>query len=347
MMPTRESGRAHGRPHVALFDATTLLAKGLKDQLVARKFPAASVRLFTSSPDPEANLTEFAGEPMLVTRPDIETLGTLDIAFYCGSRRDGEQYLDWPLRAGFVAIDLTSASQDSKDVPVVNAGVNPGAIGDRPRLIASPQPASQMLSNLLAPIERTLGLRSCAAVVLQPVSECGDEGIAELYQQTLGLLNFQEQPTRIFGRQLAFNLLPSALYPRGELPGGASPGRVEHEVRAILGQAVEVSVETVLAPVFHCHAVAAHIVLPEAIDRDRLQECFRGSDDFLLAPPGGPATPAERAGEKPMMLTGVRESGPASFWLWAVADNLAAGAVQNAVRIAETLVERGIRRTTP
>jgi hypothetical protein len=39
-MATRETVRAPGRPHLAVFDATTLLAKGLKDQLLARKFPS-------------------------------------------------------------------------------------------------------------------------------------------------------------------------------------------------------------------------------------------------------------------------------------------------------------------
>jgi aspartate-semialdehyde dehydrogenase len=246
-----------------------------------------------------------------------------------------------------VAIDLTSAAPASKDVPVVNAGVNPEAIGDRPRLIASPQPASQMLSNLLAPIDRRLGLRSCAAVVLLPVSDCGEEGIGELYQQTVALLNFQDPPTNVFGRQVAFNLLPSALNAQGEMPGGASALRVGQEVGAILGPSVEVAVEMILAPVFHCHAVAAHVVLRQAADTDRLLECLAGSEDIVLAPPSGPATPVERAGEKAIMVAGVRASGPGSFWFWAVADNLAAGAVLNAVRIAEALVERGIGRTTP
>jgi len=344
-MATRDTARAPARPHLAVFDATTLLAKAVRDQLVARKLPTRSVRLFTSSDDPEANLTEFGGEAMMVSKPDLETLGALDIAFFCGSSREGALYLDWPRQAGFVAIDLTSASQALKDVPVVNVGVNPDAIGNRPVWIATPQPASQILSNLLAPVERRLGLRSCAAVILQPVSELGDEGVSELYQQTVGLLNFKEMPTAVFGRQMAFNVLPSELAPRGGPSGGPAPARVESEVRAILGRPVEVSVEIVQVPVFHCHAVAAHLVLPEPAGRDRLLECFRGGVDFVIASPGGPATPVERAGETSMLVAGVRETGPGSFWLWAVADNLVAGVVQNAVRIAETLIERGIGGT--
>ena len=76
---------------LALFEATSLTAKGVKDQLAARSFPVTSVRLFTSSTDPDANLTEFKGEAMLVTAPDEEGLGSLDIAFLCGGREEGER----------------------------------------------------------------------------------------------------------------------------------------------------------------------------------------------------------------------------------------------------------------
>jgi len=83
-MVVREAARARRRAHLALFDATTLTAKALKEELVARSFPIASVRLFTSQSDPDHNLTEFAGEAMLVTEPDPDALGRLDIAFLCG-----------------------------------------------------------------------------------------------------------------------------------------------------------------------------------------------------------------------------------------------------------------------
>src|SRR5213593_3217058 len=135
-MAVREVARVPRRAHIALFDGNTLTAKGVKERLVARSFPAASVRLFTSRSDPEANLTEFAGEAMLVTAPDIDALGDLDIAFLCGTEREGALYLDWPARAGFTAIDLTTASNRREGVPLVNMSVNPQAIISGAGLIA-------------------------------------------------------------------------------------------------------------------------------------------------------------------------------------------------------------------
>ena len=40
---------ARRRPaHLAVFDATTLVAEGVKEQLVERSFPVASMRLFST-----------------------------------------------------------------------------------------------------------------------------------------------------------------------------------------------------------------------------------------------------------------------------------------------------------
>src|SRR5439155_3004404 len=223
-MAAPERARHRRRAHVALFDATTLTAKGVKDQLVARSFPTASVRMFTSSTDPEFNLTEFAGEATLLAPPDFETLGTLDVAFLCGTRREGERYLDWAGRGGFTAIDLTGASIGLAHIPLVNASVNPEMIPAGPGVVAAPHAVAQMLSTLLSPIRRECGLKEAAAVVLQPASERGQEGIDELHRQAISLMNFQEMPKEVFGRQLAFNLVPGWRRAVARRPPWASPG---------------------------------------------------------------------------------------------------------------------------
>ncbi len=333
--------RFRRRAHVALFDATTLAGKGVKDQLVARSFPAASVRLFTSNADPDLNLTEFRGEPILVTSPDIDTLQNLDIAFLCGSRADGARYLDWAGRAGFVAVDLTGAAGAAGDVPLVNASVNPEAIIDGPGVIATPHPVAQLLSTLLAPVRKRCGLREAIAMVLQPASHHGERGIDELYRQAASLMSFQEMPKEMFGRQLAFNLVPGWLR---EETRGKGPGRadLEGEVLRVTSGGYELGIQVVQAPVFHGHAAMAHLVLEAGRGADDLAACFDGGDEFRFERHGGRATPVEWAGEAGILVGGIRPGLRASaFWIWAVSDDMAGGTVRNAVRIAEALLEQG------
>jgi aspartate-semialdehyde dehydrogenase len=345
-MAVPEPSRLRRRAHIALFEAQTLLAKGVKEQLVARSFPIASVKLFTSSDDPDSNLSDFAGEAMLVTRPDIDALGPLDIAFLCGGAQEGRRYDDWPARKGFIGIDLGHGTARGAGAPVVNAAVNPEAIAPRPGLIATPHPIAQALSTLLAPVVKGPGLAEAVVTAFQPASEAGEAGIEELYQQTLGLLNFREMPQDVFGRQLAFNLIPAFSYAPGRAPGGGVPDDLAREVLGVTGGDYRLSVEVLLAPVFHCHAFLARLVLPRGRGGEDLRAAFRSASGVRLASGADKTTQVERAGEEGMIVTGFRPAGSDSAaWVWAVNDNLASGTALNAVRIAEALLEQGLGRS--
>jgi len=329
--------------HLAMFDAQTLVAKGVRDHLVGRAFPIASMRFFSSRPDPEVNLTEFAGEAMFVSEPDPEALGPLDIAFFCGSRPDGERYLAWPRQRGFTAIDLTSAARPQNDEPPINVAVNADRLPSEPRVVATPHPIALMLSTVLAAAHRGCGLMGAVVTALQPVSEAGEEGINELYRQTLGLLNFQEWPQEVFGRQLAFNLVPAFAYGRGPVPGRIDAREIEEEVRLIAGPGFDLSIGAVLAPVFHCHAAMVRLVLAPGRRPAELAAALAASADIKLDAAAVRATPVDRAGQAGVLVAGPWPAGaPDACWIWVVSDNLQAGAALNAVRIAEALWRRDV-----
>ncbi len=330
---------ARRRPaHLAVFDATTLVAEGVKEQLVERSFPVASMRLFSTRSGDGARLSEFDGEAMLVGSPDIDALGSLDIAFLCGSRKEGARYLEWAGRGGFVAIDLTAAANRSADVPLVNAAVNPEAIPADPVMIATPHAISLFLSSLLAPL-RECGLQQASIVAFQPASQSGEQGIEELCRQTTGLLNFQEVPHQVFSRQLAFNLIPSSFAPQESEARGPRSDDVTSEVSRVLGGSLAVSVEVIQAPIFHCQAAMAHVVLERGRKLEELLEACRRNGNVVVDDGGTGATPVDRAGVAGVLLAGVRAAETeSSFWVWALCDDKLSGNGVNAVRIAETVL---------
>jgi aspartate-semialdehyde dehydrogenase len=336
-MRAADTGGRRGA-NLALFEAGTLVAKGVKEQLVERGFPVASMRLYTSRSDPDANLSEFKGEAMFVSEPDPEALGPLDIAFFCGTPPDVDRYLDWPKQRGFTAIDLSSAARRDAAAPLVNAAVNPESLHGSPPLIATPHPVSLLLSTVIAALVRGCGLESATACVMQPVSEAGDAGISELYRQTVGVLNFQEWPSDVFGRQVAFNLVPAFVWGERGDPAGASDPRIEEEVRAIAGGRFDLSVAVVLAPVFHCHAAMLRVVLPEKKGREDLGAALAAAPEIRREAGEAARTPVDGAGESGIFVAAPRPAGSSrAFWLWVVSDNLRAGTALNAVRIAEAL----------
>ncbi len=333
-----------GRVNIALFDSSTLVGKGVKNHLLKRQFPAGEVRLFdTGAVEAGGNLAEFRGEPMLAVRPGLEEMEKVDLAFLCGGVGTGKEYLDWPRQSRFVAIDLTQSANAGGTIPVVNARVNPENARDHQGVVASPHPAAQFLSTLLAPLARRLPLREVVSLVMEPVSEAGEQGIEELYRQTVGLLNFTPVPKELFGRVRAFNLVPASL-------GGSGTtveAQVVREVGAILrGRDFLHALKILLVPVFHCHAVLTRVRFGEPVAPAVLLQAFESEPSIRIRRGSEGATPAELAGEEKIVLGEVQadSSDPGGFWLWGVTDNLATGAALNAVRIAEELVASGSLR---
>jgi aspartate-semialdehyde dehydrogenase len=346
------SAEATGRRtpiNIALFDSSTLIGKGVKSHLAARRFPVGKIRLFdTETVEEGGNISEFSGEPLLAVRPDLDEMERVDVAFFCGKAGAGKDYLDWPSRGRFVAIDLTLSANALETVPVVNASVNPEAVNAHAGVLASPHPVSQFLSTLFAPLTRELPLADVVTLVMQPASEEGEQGIEELYRQTVALLNFTEVSKDFFGRALAFNLVPASLAARG----GAVEEWIDREFARILGMSsFPHALKILLVPVFHCHAFLSRVRFREPVAMERIRESLARNSAVLLQGVRGGATPAELAGEERIVLGEIRPdpSAPGSFWFWGVSDNLATGASLNAVRIAEELVNAGslARRRTP
>jgi aspartate-semialdehyde dehydrogenase len=326
--------------NIALFDASTLVGKGIKSLLRRRRFPVGQVRAFeTGAVEEGGNLTEFDGEAMLAVRPDPDAMNQVDLAFYCGALGTAEGFLDWPERGGFTAIDLTQSANRKDGVPVVNAGVNPRIIHERPKIIASPHPISQFLSTFLAPLCRDLPVDEVVSLVMQPASEAGEEGIEELYKQTAGVLSFVEVPKRRFDRVLAFNVIPASLGPRS----GLSEEAIAQEVRTVLGgRPFFLTLRVLLVPVFHCHSFCCWVRFGHAVDPIGIRNILASEASLKILEGAGPATPAELAGEEGILLQWRSDPAvPNGIWFWGVTDNLATGSALNAVRLAEELLNSG------
>jgi aspartate-semialdehyde dehydrogenase len=326
--------------NIALFDGSTLLGKGVKAHLKKRRFPVGRVRAFdTGLVEEGGNLTEFGGEAMLAVRPDLEEMAHVDLAFFCGAAGTGEKFLDWPGRGGFVAIDLTQSANRRENVPIVNAWVNPAAARRHTGIVASPHPVAQFLSTFLAPLARAFPIREAVSLVMQPASEAGEEGIDELYRQTVGALNFTEVPKNRFARVLAFNLIPVDLGPGR----GLAEESLSREIAAILGGSpFPHAVQVLLVPVFHCHSFCAWVRFEAELGQAEIQDALYRGEGLKMLQSEGAATPAELAGEDGIFVQ-VRAdpSVPGAAWFWGVTDNLTTGAALNAVRVAEGLLHAG------
>jgi aspartate-semialdehyde dehydrogenase len=326
---------------LAFFGSTSLLARELRAVLESRGFPAVDVRLYDSAA--EGTLTEFAGEALVVTRPDEDEVAGLDLAFFCGSAAEMAPYLDWPARCGFTGIDLSGAALERGGVPLVHTEINPADIAPDGRpvpLVAAPHAVSHNLATIVAAAGAAAPVRSVEAVALRPVSEMGEAGIEELQRQTVGLLNFSEVPKEAFGRQMAFNVVPSAGVDASRLAGfdhrvrreAAGLSRLDMS-RVVLGSA--------FVPIFHGHTMHLTLGFDAPVTADGLRAALRGTRGVRLVDEAQDFSPVDLAGEEAVAVSflTVEAGSPQRATLWSFCDNLRGGAALNAIRIAERVVD--------
>lgn len=325
---------------IAITGAAGVVGRAVREITAKRQVPVERVRLL-ERPAEEAIISEYAGQAVLISTLEPDSLSDRDLVFLCGNAEESAVCLGWARKRESLFIDLSGAGSEVPEVPVIIAGVNLATLQDRPATIAAPHPIAFALASALSPIERGFGIERAEAVVLRPVSDFGEPGVEELHRQTVGLLNFTDYPREIFGRQVAFNLLPQSALERS---GGGTPleARISHEVAGILGwDQVRLALKTLIAPVFHGHSILVHLEPRQGADRKGLERLLGESEGLAVGPaPEGGVSPVEVAGQKEIRIVEISPDGLATrgFWLSIVASDLAGDAARNAVEIAARLL---------
>ena len=314
--------RAEGR--VAVLGAASPAGAHLKAALAERGIPGARVSLFGLHRE-IAVLSEYDGEARLVqTANELDAAG-YDVVFVC--------------EVGYDAAGLREAAS-SGTLVVDMTGTAPGAVltgspaaSPEARVVAVPHPLTTLLVSLLAPIQKAIGLVRVSAHVLRPSSDFGEPGLEELREQTVHLLRFEPTPTSVFGRKLAFNVLPDYLLPSGE---ESSTGRVERETRELLGApAFALALSQSLVPLFFGHAVAAHVDLARP-GRTEALAAWRAAPDVALADDpeiGATLDAPESAG---LLVARVDAIADATLRVWALGSEAGAAAAARAIAAGVT-----------
>jgi aspartate-semialdehyde dehydrogenase len=323
---------------IAFFGAMSPMAQEVMRQLEENAFPVERLHLYDIM-EKDGAITEFSGEAVVVTQPDKESAGTADLSFICGDDdpRSGE-YLEWISARDGVVLDLVGASRHREGVPVVNCDVNPDVIDQGAKLMAAPHPVAHPLSTILFRLNRAFGVKDACVTAHRPVSDFGKAGVDELHQQTIGLLTFAEVPKEIFGRQVAFNLLPLSL--QGE-EGEVIEAIVREDVlRVISSETMGLSLRVIQAPIFHGHCYSIRVELGPEATPVRIEEALELQGVIRISQEDDGLSPAELASEPGIWIADIAPDAgrPGSYWIWAISDGMRSGTASNAARLAERLL---------
>ncbi|MGD0129566.1 MAG: Asd/ArgC dimerization domain-containing protein [Terriglobia bacterium] len=344
---------------VAVVGASSLLGKELLNVLGERHFPFSRLVSFSDEEDePELPILDLDEGPPITVPDENVTASDLDFVFIAARYRKMPAFLSpasssqGPPPCFVIDLSTGALAEETPETPLQRRivrvpfldhsfPISETAEGGAGKFYVGARPAAIIISTLLLRLGARFRLTRAVAHVFASVSEIGSRGIDELQKQTVNLLSFQKIPRKVFGTQLAFNLLSR--------PSGTSRGELlvlENGLRRQLqdylhGRVPLPALRLLQVPVFHSLAVSLYVETDPPTAPEKAGVALMGERIDLRRPTHDSPTPVEAAGSDDILVDSATPDPdhPGGLWIWAVADNLRLAAV-NAVEIAESLRQR-------
>lgn len=333
------------KPRVAIIGATGMAGRELISILEERSFPLSSLSLFASHKS-AGEIIDFMGESLKVEELINADQVKADIAFLAAGSKVSLGLVDKLVKQGVICIDKSSAYRLRPDVPLVVPEVNGHLLKSKTaKIIASPNCVVAPLVQVLMPIHKLAQLEQVIISTYQAVSGAGKHGSDELETQVRDLFNMRDPITDVFGKRIAFNVLPfiPAKGPVDHLGKTDEEAKVIEETKKILVlNDLKMEATCVRVPVFNGHSIAVTIATQKSIKiDDALDSLAKAPGIILIDNPQQQSypTPLDACGKDQTLVGRIRPNTSANFGLtlWISSDNLRTGAALNAVRIAETI----------
>ena len=337
------------RYNIAVVGATGAVGETMLSILEERDFPVDKVYALASNRSLGKRIP-FKGGALKVEDLAEFDFSKADIGLFSAGASISAEYAPLAAAAGCVVIDNTSYFRYDDDIPLVIPEVNPEKIAECKNrgIIANPNCSTIQMLVALKPIYDVAGIDRINVCTYQAVSGTGKPGIEEVVKQTAKLLNGKPIETKVYPKQIAFNVLPQIDmfmdngYTKEEM-------KMVWETNKILGDdSVKVNATAVRVPVFYGHSEAIHIETKRKIDADTVRDLLLNAAGVTVLDErqdgGYPTAVTESSGKDDVFVGRIREdiSHAQGIDLWVVSDNVRKGAALNSVQIAEVLVKKYI-----
>lgn len=325
------SARPAGTARIAVVGAPTEAGARLREALAEHGVPGERVDLYGVTHG-EVVLSEYAGEARLIQEPDVTEIASHDVIFLCEGGELASRVAS-AAHPGTAIIDLADCVEARVRPLSLPSDIQQEASRDAPcGCFAVPHPLALLLAELLHPLEQTFGVNEAVAVLIRPASDFGEPGVEELRDQVVRLLSFAEVPTKTFGRQLAFNIIPDRQLV-------ASPPRLETRIAAevtdLLGWGGNrLALRLLTAPLFYGHGLQMRVRLGGQATLEQVRSALRA---WVDTEGNSPATPLDVTEQGRASLAELAEDGLGGFWLWVVAGGASAKSADQAVRLAQQI----------
>lgn len=325
---------------IALVGSETLLGREIRE-VFGESALGQDLRLVAAEGEEPGRLTGVGDVPAVVQKLDPIAVEDAAVVILAGPSTSSQALMD--LGPAATVIDLTYFLEDEPAArvraPLVEGADPVGSLAG-PQIVA--HPAAVAIAMVLGRLQESYPLKSSVIHIFEPASERGSDGIDELQQQTLNLMNFQELPKKVFGTQASFTML--AQYGEEAAVGLAdAEERIERHLATLLSSAGAgipmPSLRLVHAPVFHGYTFSLWLEFQDGATVEEIEDCLR--DELIDVRTADVEAPDNVgvAGQSGIAVGGVRadRNNPDAFWVWMAADNLRLAA-ENAAMIAREIL---------
>lgn len=321
------------------------------------------VRLLRKRNFPLAKLTAFAtrertemidGQPVEVkVASGPEAFAGYDFAFFAGTEgaKGASKTLGWgAAEGGCTVIDNGDDYRMDPRVPLVIPEINAEALKNHQNFIANPNCSTTTALMALYALHREAKIKRLVCCTYQAVSGTGAAAVRELETQVRAWVAGEPLPREVYPAQIAFNVIAQIGSESKDLPGYTSEEvKLGRETRKILGDdSIQVVSTCVRVPVVNGHSEALHIEFHNPISPERAREILEKTAGVKVVDDLHNSqfpTPIAVSGQYDTLVGRIRKDPtvPNGLALFVCGDNIWKGAAQNAIQIAEKMIEMGLK----
>jgi aspartate-semialdehyde dehydrogenase len=198
----------------------------------------------------------------------------------------------------------------------------------------------------LSALHKAARIRRLVASTYQAVSGTGSAAIKELEAQAKAWAANQPLTHEVYPHQIAFNLLPSVGSFKDDSGESTEEIKMRKETHKILGDGtIKVATTCVRVPVLNGHSIAIHAEFEKPLSAEAAKGLLAKSAGVRLVDEPKSAVypmPIDASGNYDVLVGRIRkdQSCDNGLVLWCCGDNIWKGAAQNAIQIAEVIIER-------
>ncbi len=316
--------------------------------LRARNFPVGNLTIFARSE--RAEVIDGVSYPVKVGSPDA--FAGVDFAFFAGTEgaKGASQTLGWEAaKRGCVVIDNGDDFRMDPRVPLVIPEINAEALKAHQGLIANPNCSTIVALMPLAALHRAAKMRRITASTYQAVSGTGAPAVKELEAQARAWAAGQPLPREVYPHQILFNVIPSVGSFKDDSGETTEEIKMRKETHKILGDpSIRIGNTCVRVPVINGHSIAINVEFENPLSPDQARAILSKEPGVKVVDDPKNAKypmPIHASGHYDVLVGRIRkdQSVDNGLVLWCSGDNIWKGAAQNAIQIAEKMIEMGLK----